>query len=216
MDQIHKVMEVMKLKKPNKRETVNLFFSAFLILAFIVCAQFFSQFAATLTGSDGQLNVIGQLVTVLIYVVFGLLVFYATRVGDGKAVKRFSPFTLIVLVIPALYIIIASMAKFLPLNSVFASNNGTISVIVALAGVALGYGIPYTFFSGFELKPDDEPEEQESATVLEGGIEADIMESKNAENTETAETAENAEEEAAGSEAETAAEAEDKTEAEAE
>lgn len=199
----------MKLKKPNKRETVNLFFSAFLILAFIVCAQFFSQFAAGLTGVDGRLSVLGQLVTVLIYVVFGLLVFYATRVGDGKAIKRFSPLTLIILVIPSLYIIIASMAKFMPLNSIFASNTGTISVIVALAGVALGYGIPYTFLSGFELKNDDEPEEQEESAPLEGGIEADLLE--NAE--DKADAAEETAEEAAE---ETADAAEDKTEEAAE
>ncbi len=205
----------MKLKKPNKRETVNLFFSAFLILAFIVCAQFFSQFAATMAGADGKLTVLGQLVTVLIYVVFGLLVFYATRVGDGKAVRRFSPFTLIVLVIPALYIIIASMAKFLPLNSVFASNNGTISVIVALAGVALGYGIPYTFFSGFELKTDDEPEEQEES-VLEGGIEADVLEAENEKAEEETEAKAEEAQEAVEAETDTAAEAEDKTEPEAE
>ena len=116
------------MKKPNKRETVNLFFSAFLILAFIVCAQFFSQFAANLTGADGKLSVAGQLVTSLIYVVFGLLVFYATRVGDGKAVKRFSPLTLVILVLPSLYIIIASMAKFMPLNSVFASKHAKLYI----------------------------------------------------------------------------------------
>lgn len=176
------------MKKPNKRENINLFFSAFLILAFIVCAQFFSQFASNLTGADGKLGVTGQLVTSLIYVVFGLLVFYATRVGDGKAIKRFSPLTLIILVLPSLYIIIASMAKFMPLNSVFASNNGTISVIVALASVALGYGIPYTFLSGFELQPEEEPEE-EKATVLEGGIEADILESAEKDTEEKAEEA---------------------------
>ncbi len=183
------------MKKPDKRETVNLFFSAFLILAFIVCAQFFSQFAASLSGADGKLSVLGQLVTVLIYVVFGLLVFYATRVGDGKAIKRFSPLTLIILVIPSLYIIIASMAKFMPLNSVFSSNTGTISVIVALAGVALGYGIPYTFLSGFELKDDDEPEEQEKSAPIEGGIEADILdEAEKVEEAEEAVDAEAAEE----------------------
>ena len=33
------------MKKPNKKNTVNLFFSAFLILAFVVCAHFFSNFA---------------------------------------------------------------------------------------------------------------------------------------------------------------------------
>ena len=181
------------MKKPNKRETVNLFFSAFLILAFIVCAQFFSQFAANLTGADGKLSVAGQLVTSLIYVVFGLLVFYATRVGDGKAVKRFSPLTLVVLVLPSLYIIIASMAKFMPLNSVFASNNGTVSVIVALASVALGYGIPYTFISGFELAPDEDEDDDEfdgddyeddDEDVLEGGVEADILEAQEDEEDE--------------------------------
>ena len=195
------------MKKPNKRETINLFFSAFLILAFIVCAQFFSQFAANLTGADGKLSVAGQLVTSLIYVVFGLLVFYATRVGDGKAVKRFSPLTLIILVVPALYIIIASMAKFMPLNNILASTNGTVSVIVSLAGVALGYGIPYTFFSGFELESDEQPAEDEDAAPLEGGIEADILESQADESAETAgENAEESEE----------TEAEDNSEAEAE
>ena len=204
------------MKKPNKRETVNLFFSAFLILAFIVCAQFFSQFAANLTGVDGKLSVAGQLVTSLIYVVFGLLVFYATRVGDGKAIKRFSPLTLVILVLPSLYIIIASIAKFMPLNSVLASNNGTISVIAALASVALGYGIPYTFLSGFELQAEDEPE-TESETVLEGGIEADVIEAQE----ETAEVVQETEEAAqeAAEEAEAPvvdAEAEDKTEETAE
>lgn len=184
------------MKKPGKRETINLFFSAFLILAFIVCAQFFSQFAAGLAG------VPGQLVTVLIYVVFGLLVFYATRVGDGKAIKRFSPLTLIILVLPSLYIIIASMAKFMPLNSVFVSNTGSVSVIVALASVALGYGIPYTFLSGFELKPDDEEEEEESTEPLEGGVEADLTDADDAaqdvqeEAQEAAEDAPEAEEKA--------------------
>ena len=205
------------MKKPNKRENVNLFFSAFLILAFIVCAQFFSQFAANLTGVDGKLSVTGQLVTSLIYVVFGLLVFYATRVGDGKAVKRFSPLTLVILVLPSLYIIIASMAKFMPLNSVFASNNGTVSVIVALASVALGYGIPYTFLSGFELQPEEEPE-TENETVLEGGIEADILETAKEETAETEEAVQEAAEEVQ-EEAEAAAEdvkAEDKTEETAE
>ena len=199
------------MKKPNKRENINLFFSAFLILAFIVCAQFFSQFAANLTGVDGKLSAVGQLVMVLIYVVFGLLVFYATRVGDGKPVKRFSPLTLIILVIPSLYIIIASMAKFMPLNGVLAPTGGSLSVIVVLAGVALGYGIPYTFLSGFELLPEDAPE-QEEATVLEGGVEADILESEATE--EADEAAEGAAEEKTeeSAEAETEAEAEDKTE----
>ncbi len=191
----------MDLKKPDKRETINLFFSAFLMLAFIVCAQFFSQFAASLSA-NGKLSTVGQLVTVLVYVVFGLLLFYATRVGDGKAVKRFSPLTLLILVIPSLFIIIASVANIPVISGFVSSNTGTVSVIVALAGVALGYGIPYTFISGFELKTDDEENEadgdenEEDKEVLEGGVEADILEAQEEEKTEDkdGEEAEKAEE----------------------
>lgn len=163
------------MKKPDKKETINLFFSAFLIIAFIVCAHFFSQFTKTIAGVGGQL------ISVLVYVVFGLLVFYATRVSDGKAVKRFSPLTLIILVLPSLYIIIASLAQFLPLNNVFAADpaTGSVSTIVALASVALGYGIPYTFVSGFEVQSDKD--EAIKSTVVEGGVEADILDSKDLE-----------------------------------
>lgn len=158
------------MKKPDKRENINLFFSAFLIIAFIVCANFFSQFTKTVQ------NPIGQIVTIAVCAVFGLLLFYATRVGDGKAVKRFSPLTLIVLVLPTLYIIIASIAEFMPLHSVFVENN-SFTVVVYLASIAFGYGIPYTFFSGFEISAE-EPEDGEidgEAKILSGGVEQDIL-----------------------------------------
>lgn len=176
------------MKKNNKRDTINLFFSAFLIIAFIVCAHFFSQFAATLSPT------VGAIITILLYAVFGLLLFYATRVGDGKAVKRFSVVTLIVLVVPSLYIIIASLAPGMPLNGTLASSDSGLNIIVALASVALGYGVPYTFLSGFEIADDEEEETaeagEEEADVLEGGIEADIQdgeeESADAEDAEDA------------------------------
>ena len=125
------------MKKPDKRETINLFFSAFLIIAFIVCAHFFTQFTKTLEP------VVGSIVSIALYVVFGLLLFYATRVGDGKAIVRFSLVTLLVLVVPSLYIIIAAVAPGLPLHDIFAAENGGLNVIVTLACVAFGYGIPY-------------------------------------------------------------------------
>ena len=159
-------MEVFVLKKPDKKENVNLFFSAFLILAFIVCAHFFTQFTANLDAT------LGTVINICIYAVFGLLVFYATRVGDGKPVKRFSLLTLLVMVLPSLYIMIASVAKFMPLNNIFAGSAGAVSVITALAAVAFGYGIPYTFISGFELSSDGE---ETTPEVLEGGVEADVL-----------------------------------------
>lgn len=182
------------MKKPNKRDNVNLFFSAFLVLAFIVCAHFFTQFTNTLTSN------VGTIISIALYVVFGLLLFYATRVGDGKAVKRFSPVTLIVMVLPALYIIIASMASGLPLHDVFASElSGSVSLIVSLAGVALGYGIPYTFLSGYEIAAEDgvDKAEESSHTVIEGGLEADLLEN---DDEETAEAEEASEEETSAEE----------------
>ena len=159
------------MKKPDKRETVNLFFSAFLILAFIVCANFFSQFTKTVQAP------IGQIVTIAVCAVFGLLLFYATRVGDGKAIKRFSPLTLIVLVLPTLYIIVASIGTFMPLHNIFVENN-SLTIVVYLAAVAFGYGIPYTFFSGFELECDEtdaEDDYDEDTKILVGGVEQDLL-----------------------------------------
>ena len=164
------------MKKTGKKDTINLFFSAFLILAFIVCAHFFTSFANNLTG------VIGSIVTLLVYVVFGLLVFYATRVGEGKAIVRFSPLTLLFMVLPALYIMIASMASGLPFHDAFVTNTGSASIITTLAAMAFGYGIPYSFLSGFEIAPETEEVSAEvEETILEGGIEADLAEAEKAD-----------------------------------
>ena len=181
------------MKKPNKRDLINLFFSAFLIIAFIICAHFFSQFTSTLKPT------IGSIVSIIVFAVFGLLLFYATRVGDGKPVKRFSVATLVVLVIPSLYIIVASLAKGLLFHDVFASTTGGLSVIVILASVALGYGIPYTFFSGFELVDENAVVEADEDEVLEGGVEADLLDEEDEaveteEIVETEETVETIEE----------------------
>ena len=165
------------MKKTNSREMINLFFSAFLIVAYIVCAHFFSQFAATLSTTAGSI------ISIVINVVFGLLLFYATRVGEGKAIKRFSPLTLVIMVLPALYIIVASLATGLPFHDAFASDSSSLTLVVTLASTVLGYGIPYTFLSGFELADDSEDEiiggaDEETTVVLEGGIEADLLESE--------------------------------------
>lgn len=137
------------MKKPNTREFINLLFSAFLILGFIVCAYFFSA----MTGSSLSDNVIGKLVYLLIFVLFGLILFYATRVGDGKQIKRFNLASLILICLPAIYVILAYVFDFMPLHSQLAANN---SVAVILASIAFGYGVPYTFLSGYEINADDD------------------------------------------------------------
>ena len=173
------------MKKSSKNDVINLFFSAFLIIAFIVCAHFFTMFARTLSQTAGYI------ISILIYAVFGFLVFYATRVGEGKAIKRFSLVTLIVMVLPSLYIIIASLAPGMPFNDVFASAGETPKVIVTLACIALGYGIPYTFLSGFETAKEDAPvmDPTDSASV-DGGIEADIADAEETSMNTEADTAE--------------------------
>ena len=153
-----------------KKNTINLILSAFLVIAFIVCTYFFSTLNQTTTVQ----NVINALVTV----VFGLILFYATRVGDGKPVKRFSVATLIIMVLPSLYILLTSLAPSLPLGDTL----GNSSIVVYLAGVALGYGIPYTFLSGFEVE-----REKEEEVNVEGGI---MEESDGTDENETDETEE--------------------------
>lgn len=171
------------MKKPNKKDTVNLFFSAFLVLAFVVCAHFFSNFAA------GQSDLLASVIQLFVYAAFGLLLFYATRVGDGKPVKRFSPITLIIMVIPALYIMVASLASGMPLHDAFVVNGSTLSLVTTLAAVVFGYGIPYSFLSGYELAEEETEDEKKP---VEGGIEADLQ----AAEENTAEDEENGEESA--------------------
>ena len=152
-------------KKTSKREKLNLLFSAFLILAYIVCGYFFVQFAESLGGDIAK-----AAVTAAILVIFGLLVFYATRVGERKTVRRFSIFTLVLLDLPALYIIVASVFAAVPLHEQLENA----PIVVYMAAMAFGYGVPYTFISGFEAGEQETVEEKEAPYVLEGGVEADL------------------------------------------
>ncbi len=134
------------------REHINLFISAFLVLGFGVCAYFFS----TISGNSLSNSMLGNLVYMLIFVLFGLILFYATRVGDGKQIKRFNPAGLILIVLPAIYVITAYILDFMPLHEQLAQNGGMTAAIIA--AMALGYGVPYTFLSGYEI--NDAPEEE--------------------------------------------------------
>ena len=166
--------------KNNTRNKVNLIFSSFLVIGYIVCTYFFSTLAGQVAGF------VGGLIRTLILVLFGLLLFYATRVGDGKQIKRFSVAVLLMIVVPCLYIVAANFIEGLPLHEYFASattvlaTGATVSsqpVIVMLAAIALGYGVPYTFLSGYETDPGEDeaaaPAEEEA--VLEGGLAEELL-----------------------------------------
>lgn len=149
--------------KQTKRDKINLFFSSFLMIGYIICSYFFSTLAAQVS------SVASTLINIAVYVLFGLLVFYATRVGEGVPIKRFSPIVLIVLDIPSLYIILATFITGLPFHEALVSQ----SVVAVFACIALGYGIPYTFLSGFEMSFDDETND----AVVAGGIQEELSES---------------------------------------
>lgn len=159
--------------KKSSRDKLNLFFSAFLVIGYIICSYFFM--ALTSSVSTGMAN----LIQVVVFVLFGLLIFYATRVGDGIPVKRFSPIVLCVLDVPALFIIIASLAPAFPLHAALSSQ----PVVMLFACIALGYGIPYAFLSGFEMVEAAE----ESDTPVEGGIAQELEEIAQEEAVETVE-----------------------------
>lgn len=226
------------MKNPNsKSNKLNIIFSSFLVIGYIICTYFFSSIASQTVGTWGSV------IQVLIMVVFGLLLFYATRVGEGKQVKRFSLAVLLLIDIPALYIILAALVPSLPLHNLIVPQNASMammgmtgssgpSIILMLACVALGYGIPYTFFSGYEMQEEGEETVEDAAqeAVVEGGLAEELAEtekdaeekadealeeaSENAEEAaqdaveETAEAAEEAAEEATDNTEETEKEAE--------
>ena len=185
------------MKKPTKREQINLICSAFLVLGFGVCAYFFSA----MSGSSLSDNIVGTLVYMLIFVLFGLILFYATRIGDGKQVKRFNISSLILVCLPALYVILAYMFDFIPLHAQIATSN---SVAAVLAGVALGYGLPYTFLSGYELQ-EEQPEE-EKADGEDAASDSDEVDYSTIKTLDLEEKTENAAESTEGDESEDKAE----------
>ena len=159
--------------KNSTRTKVNLIFSSFLVIGYIICTFFFSSLAGRVAGT------VGGLIQVLFLILFGLLLFYATRVGEGKQVRRFSLAVLLMVVLPCVYIIAANFIEFLPFHQLLTpvtavgdavSNQ---SVVVILASIALGYGVPYTFFAGYELAVEDETSDN---TVVEGGIIEELAE----------------------------------------
>ena len=184
-----------------KRSKVNIIFSSFIIIGYIVCTYFFSSLASQVSGT------LGSLIQILILLIFGLLLFYTTRVGEGKQVRRFSLAVLLLIDLPALYIILAALIPALPFHDAIAPQNtmammglggqNAPSIILMAACVALGYGLPYTFFSGYEMKEEDE--EAEDGAVVEGGLAEELaeIESENEEKAEIlAQEAEEAAEEA--------------------
>ena len=213
------------MKKTNsKGNKINIIFSSFLVIGYIICTYFFAGLASQISGT------LGSLIQILMIVVFGLLLFYATRVGEGKQVKRFSLAVLLLIDLPALYIIIASLVPSFPFHGAIAPQTATSllggvsapSIILTMACVALGYGIPYTFFSGYEMKEEDEDEAAEETAVVEGGLAEELAATEDKEETaeeaaaETAETAEETaetaqENEAAAEDTEAAVEEAEKT-----
>ena len=170
--------------KNSTRNKVNLIFSSFLVIGYVVCSYFFSTLSSQVSG------IWGNVIQTLILFIFGLLLFYATRVGEGKQVHRFSLAVLLLVVVPCLYVIATGYIEALPLHAQVApaaadGSGSTQGIVMMLASVALGYAIPYTFLSGYELKEYGEPETDEEAdeaeeTLLEGGL-AEVLAEAEAE-----------------------------------
>lgn len=151
-----------------QKSSVNLFFSAFLVVAYVVCAYFFDKLTTARVDSV-KTQTLFQLA---IYAVFGLVLFYATRVGDGKQIVRFSLSALILMVIPSLYVI---CCLFFPSALPFAATLTASQSVIILSAVVLGYGLPYTFTSGFELEVEPE-EEKKSEKVNAEEVESEETE----------------------------------------
>ncbi len=163
-----------------KKDISGLIFSAFLVISYTICSYFFIGIIDNSTGMETPVKI---LLKALVFVVFGLILFYATRVGDGKQVRRFSLAALILLDLPALYIILAAAAQGLP----FPLDLSAVPETVNIAAAALGYGIPYTFLSGYEL---DRPKADEAENTADEPETESPEESDEAEETDTTEETE--------------------------
>lgn len=149
---------------PKKEARLNQFLSAFLVIAYVVCMYFISSWISTIPEDTLRI-----LTAAALYIVFGLLLFYATRVGEGKQVHRFSLSVLILMVLPGVYILLASLASGMPWSAEIQGS----STLQILSYVMLGYGIPYTFVSGYErLVPETGEEEEENTFGLPKSEEA--------------------------------------------
>lgn len=137
--------------KKSKTQTINMVLSAFLVVAYVLCSAFFQNLIVTRVKDKNLFYVL----YFLILIVFGLLLFYATRCGEGKQVKRFSLPVLLLMVVPGLYIVLAYFAPGLPLNSFITGSE----MLSWLGAIMLGYGIPYTFLAGYERDDGDAGEE---------------------------------------------------------
>ncbi len=145
------------MKTNDKHAKVNNLLSAFLVIAYVCCMYFLENMSISLDQT------LSSVVHVAMYVVFGLLLFYATRVGEGKQIRRFSLSVLLLIVFPGLYMVLAAFAPGLPF-----AKEITGSVMGVLGYIMLGYGIPYTFLSGFEAVV--EKDETEDSTIFEEKI----------------------------------------------
>ena len=176
----------------NKRTKINMIFSCFLVIGYIVCSYFFSTMANQTAG------IVGSLLKTLILLLFGLLLFWSTRVGEGKQIKRFSLAVLLLIVLPCVYIIAAGLVEGLPLHDYIASVDGSVSILMVLASIGLGYAIPYTFVAGYEIA-DDEAEAEaadEEIAPLEGGLAEELAQAEAEAAKEAEEAFNEAEEEA--------------------
>lgn len=150
-----------------QKSSLNLFLSAFLIVAYVICAYFFER----LIGARVDSATLQTLFKISIYIIFGLVLFYATRVGEGKQIVRFSLSALVLLVIPSGYILFCQFFPSLP----FSITLTMCGDVVLLAAVILGYGLPYTFTSGFEL---------DTSAVAENGDSAETVKAEEVKKTE--------------------------------
>ena len=138
------------MKKGSKQSAASLFLSVFLVLAYVGCMYFFEMVSKTMLTGSAQIAL-----KVLMYVGFGLVLFYATRIGDGKQVKRFSLLVFLFLDLPGAYIVAASFLTGLPLGGEINASEA----LQILGYIMLGYGLPYTFLSGFEVLSQEKAEE---------------------------------------------------------
>ncbi len=191
--------KVKKVRKPVARWTDNLV-STFLLVLYVVLTGVVYTWAMDLATKGTLSYEFTYYIDFALYIGMGLVLFFATRTGDGKTIYRVNWFSIAFILVPVVFLLVNIV-----LCVSFANQSEFVLGVVSLAFdkyartlylvlILFGYAIPYSFISGFEKKvetPAAIPEETEAAAAAENTEEAlQAEETVETEETETVETEE--------------------------
>lgn len=164
-----------KVRKPVAKWMDNLVSTVLLIL-YILLTGVIIKWAGDMTAQASMSGELQLYINFALFVGMGMVLFFATRTGEGKTVYRVNWFSLALILLPlvALVIVMVLVVSFAVdialINTIFMQYMSSFY----LALVLLGYCIPYSFISGFERKFEVTPKAEDEVVLVETDAEETV------------------------------------------